>query len=90
MAVMQVVVMGPKGAVMQTVGHHSHQWSPEIHQTWANKSCTLSWIWKYLLSGITEPVLYWFFTERFSRQIIFLDLPLIEIVLYSLLEIKIV
>ena len=35
-------------------------------------------------------VLYWFFTERFSRQIIFLDLPLIEIVLYSLLEIKIV
>ena len=33
MAVMQVLTTAPWGAVMQTRGHHTHQWSPDIQNT---------------------------------------------------------
>ena len=42
MAVMQVLAMGPWGAVMQTAGHRPRRWSPEIHKSRANKSCSPS------------------------------------------------
>ena len=42
MAVMQVLAMGPWGAVMQTAGHRTRRWPPEIHKSRANKSCSPS------------------------------------------------